>query len=395
MVRKRGEVIIKDRTPHKCGGCQQVWVSENALNAHTKECALYIEKAEAAIQAASAIPDVSYSLDMSNVPYRKRASGGRAGRFHTEDRIVPSTRALKTDIQYLQSQAAEAGIAEEDRVMPREGRMYVTPGMARFWLFFNKNNIEPAYDRIEEYAQEMLAGRWYDSRSPICFRDNGNLCQGQNRLLAHYYTGTGFEYLIATGVTEEEEAVMDIGRKRTVANFLSRGGKIDHHRYVSTVAGILWSHDAFPQPFNGVRTFRARPVATQSVIMPFVQDHPEIEDTVRTIYNDYRPAARLVNKGQTGIVLTSALWILMSRRWDRTAVEAFWQGVASGNMIAAGEPVYALREQLIRASANPQLVRTDSIETMARVIKAFNDHMSGKTRKLVVWREGEPFPSVN
>ena len=45
-------------------------------------------------------------------------------------------------------------------------------------------------------------------------------------MLMLHYTDKGLEFQIELDVTDEEEAAMDIGRKRTVANFLSRGKQI-------------------------------------------------------------------------------------------------------------------------------------------------------------------------
>ena len=385
MVRpERREAIRKDKTPYKCVGCQSTWVSQNALEKHLELapfCAeVYrrkLEEAEARAKAGSA--DI------------KRQSGSR--HIPHNDRITPMPKGLKSDMRRLID--TQDGIAPEDRVMPRQGRMYITPGIARFWLGFNGSNVEPSYERIETYSQEMEAGRWGDSRSPICFRENGDLCNGQHRLLMHHYTDTGFEYQVELDVTEEEEAAMDIGRKRNIANFLSRGGKIENHRQVAVTATILWAHDDFAMPFNGARTFRSRPMAVQGIILPFVQQHPEIAEAVHMVHNKYKPAARLL-KGEGA---AAALYVLMSRspyarsRGDNSKLTQFWSLLSSGQMLQEGSPIYALREQLINSTSNPKL-KLDVLEVMAKTIKAFNDFVMNRQRKTVVWRKDEDFPRV-
>jgi len=385
MVRpERREAIRKDKTPYKCVGCDSTWVSQNALQKHLElapACAeVYrrkLEEAEARVKTGGA--DV------------KRQSGSR--HIPANDRITPMPKGLKSDMRRLID--TQDGIAPEDRVMPRQGRMYVTPGIARFWLGFNGSNVEPSYERIETYSQEMEAGRWVDSRSPICFRENGDLCNGQHRLLMHHYTDTGFEYQVELDVTEEEEAAMDIGRKRNIANFLSRGGKIENHRQVAVAATILWGHDDFAIPFNGARTFRSRPMAVQGVILPFVQQHPEIAEAVYMVHNKHKPAARLL-KGEGA---AAALYVLMSRskyiraRGDNSKLIQFWSLLSSGQMLQEGSPIYALREQLINATSNPKL-KLDVLEVMAKTIKAFNDFVMNRQRKTVVWRKDEDFPRV-
>lgn len=385
MVRQeRREEIRKDKTPYKCVACGTVWVSQIALDTHmasSLECAAtYLEKEERAQQPQSA-------------SYRPKVRPANPRIPTLKNRITPQAKELK--IELARMIAAQDGIASEDRVMPRQGRMFVTPGMARYWLAFNGNNVEPSYERVEEYAQEMASGRWYDSRNPICFRDNGDLCSGQHRLLGHHYTDTGFEYQIELGVTEEEEAVIDIGRKRTIANFLSRGGNIDNHRSVANAATILWAHDEFAVPFNGVRTFRSRPTTVQGVILPFVRKHPEIEEAVRIVHGQYKAATRLL-KGEGP---AAALYVLMERspshlaRGNNIKLTEFWSLLASGQMLQVGNPIYALREQLINGVSNPKF-KLDTVEVMAKAIKAFNDFIANRKRKTVMWRKDEDFPRV-
>ena len=382
MVRQeRREATSRGRTPYKCAACKTVWVTQDALDNHlelVQQCAeVYqrkLEEAEARMKTGDA--DV-------------RRMGGRPA-VTGSDRISPQPKGLKAEMARLID--TQDGIASEDRVMPRQGRMYVTPGIARFWLGFNGSNVEPSYERIETYCQDMEAGRWVDSRTPICFRENGDLCNGQHRLLMHHYTDTGYEYQIELNVTEEEEASMDIGRKRTIANFLSRGGQIENHRNVASAATTLWAHDQFAIPFNGVRTFRARPQTSQTVIVKFVSEHPEIEAAVRTVRNKYRPAARLLK----GDAAAGVLYILMSRSnmpGIERKIQDFWTLLSSGQMMKEGSPVYALREQLINAASNPKL-KLDTIEVMAKTIKAFNDFVTNRNRKNVMWRKDEDFPRV-
>ena len=382
MVRQeRREATSRGRTPYKCAACKTVWVTQDALNNHlelVQQCAeVYqrkLEEAEARMKTGGA--------DVRRIGGRPAVTGS--------DRISPQPKVLKTEMARLID--TQDGIASEDRVMPRQGRMYVTPGIARFWLGFNGSNVEPSYERIETYCQDMEAGRWVDSRTPICFRENGDLCNGQHRLLMHHYTDTGYEYQIELNVTEEEEASMDIGRKRTIANFLSRGGQIENHRNVASAATTLWAHDHFAIPFNGTRTFRARPQTSQTVIVKFVSEHPEIEAAVRTVRNKYRPASRLLK----GDAAAGVLYILMSRSnvpGIERKIQDFWTLLSSGQMMKEGSPVYALREQLINAASNPKL-KLDTIEVMAKTIKAFNDFVTNRNRKNVMWRKDEDFPRV-
>ena len=362
-----------------------VWVSQAALDRHLElapACkSVYLQKQREAEMRIKTGPQ-----DMRRQHGRTTSGYSKTG----EARITPQPKGLRAEMTRLID--AQSGIAPEDRVMPRQGRMYVTPGIARFWLGFNGSNVEPSYERIEAYCQEMEAGRWVDSRAPICFMANGDLCNGQHRLLMLHYTDKGFEFQIELDVTDEEEAAMDIGRKRTVANFLSRGKQIENHRSVATAAATLWAHDQFAVPFNGIRLYRSRPQASQSVIISYVKKHAEIEEAVRTVRNKYRNATRLLK----GDATAGAIYVLLQRSRRpgiERRIDEFWTLLSTGEMLQEGNPIYALREQLINTASNTKL-RVDTIEIMAKTIKAYNDFVAGRKRKSARWGKDEDFPRV-
>ena len=139
MVRQeRREAVRRDRTPYKCIACETIWVSQDALDKHLElvpQCAeVYRRKLAEAEERA---------LIASNADI-KRMGGHPA---IANERITPRPKGLKAEMVRLID--TQDGIAPEDRVMPRQGRMYVTPGIARFWLGFNGSNVEPSYERIE------------------------------------------------------------------------------------------------------------------------------------------------------------------------------------------------------------------------------------------------------
>lgn len=65
------------------------------------------------------------------------------------------------------------------------GAVTVTPRMAEEWLKRNVANIRnPKEPSIGEYAEAMRKGQWDFNAAPICFNTEGNLIDGQNRLMA-------------------------------------------------------------------------------------------------------------------------------------------------------------------------------------------------------------------
>jgi hypothetical protein len=60
----------------------------------------------------------------------------------------------------------------------------ITPAMAREWLEKNiENNRGVGAQVVDAYARDMLAGKWYIPGDPIRFDEDGNLIDGQHRLV--------------------------------------------------------------------------------------------------------------------------------------------------------------------------------------------------------------------
>lgn len=91
----------------------------------------------------------------------------------------------------------------------------ITPEMAREFLTNNPNR-EPSRIKIEQYKRDMLANEWSMSDSCICFGVNGELYNGQNRMMALEESGTQQEFVCMFGLTKEDQSKMDCGRSRNL-----------------------------------------------------------------------------------------------------------------------------------------------------------------------------------
>ncbi len=80
-------------------------------------------------------------------------------------------------------------------------KVFVTPAMAQQWL--NEKNIHnrPIYERtVEAYALDMKRGLWAFNHQGICFDEEGNLLDGQQRLSAIVLSGETVPLLVVRGI---------------------------------------------------------------------------------------------------------------------------------------------------------------------------------------------------
>ena len=81
----------------------------------------------------------------------------------------------------------------------------VTPTLAAAWLALNNNNRRAADRVVARYRADMLEGRWEFAGDPIRFDAQGNLIDGQHRLLAlaGCPEGTQFKFLVVRNLPVE------------------------------------------------------------------------------------------------------------------------------------------------------------------------------------------------
>lgn len=100
----------------------------------------------------------------------------------------------------------------------------ITPEMALKYLDKNKRNRSASSLSVNQYAKDMLAGKWEPTHQGIAFYDSGLLADGQHRLLAIVRAGIPVSMLVTRGIAENCAMVIDQGCKRTLADAIKIGG---------------------------------------------------------------------------------------------------------------------------------------------------------------------------
>lgn len=95
----------------------------------------------------------------------------------------------------------------------------MTPDMARDILKNNTNNRNVKRDRVYLYASEMEKGRWQLNGESIVIDENGNLKDGQHRLMAVVKSQCTVPMVLVTGV-DADCSIYDRGSSRSVRDIM-------------------------------------------------------------------------------------------------------------------------------------------------------------------------------
>ena len=118
-------------------------------------------------------------------------------------------------------------------------RTLITPDMAKKILEKNTINRYPVNANISFLVQEILSDRFLYNGESIIISENGNLMDGQHRLMAVVKANKSIEANLVEGILETTMNTIDTGAARTAGHVFSMQGVPNANSMAAMVKGIL------------------------------------------------------------------------------------------------------------------------------------------------------------
>lgn len=99
----------------------------------------------------------------------------------------------------------------------------ITPEMATQYLSFNTKNRSIRRQEVEAYARAIKSGAFVTTHQGIAFDDEGNLIDGQHRLMAIVSAGAPVQMMVTRGVPSNAMQIIDRGSSRTMRDVIALG----------------------------------------------------------------------------------------------------------------------------------------------------------------------------
>lgn len=252
----------------------------------------------------------------------------------------------------------------------------ITPADAERMLQLNKGNRPVNTSHVAVLAREMKLGRWKVNGDTICM--NGTrLIDGQHRLMAVVESGCTIQTLLVEGVDSDVFNTKDVGRRRSAGDTLAVLGEVETRKLASALIVV----DRY---MTGRMMQRVR--YTNTEVVDLLAKYPGVRESI----GKTRETKRLVPNS----VLTACHYLFAQR--DADAASQFVVDLIGGHNLTEGDPVYVLRERLMKnALAKAKL---QSCYIMALIVKAWNHRRDDNTIRYLRFRqEGdnrETFPVV-
>ena len=232
----------------------------------------------------------------------------------------------------------------------------ITPSKAKKMLEMNTCNRTVRESRVREYANEMTAGRWRLTGQGIVIFEDGRVADGQHRLLAVIESGVTIQIPVARGAKEEAMSAIDIGAKRTVADYMHlHHGTTNANMACSSVTAIYQ-----------IAHINGGSLPIQSGLMAIGLEH--YEDQIQKMYS---LARKFQHSRQAWVV--GALSFAAKHCPN---IEMFADSLATGENLKKGDPAHTLRNWMISNTSN-KLVKRRKTEAQQIVLNACLAYVNG------------------
>lgn len=257
----------------------------------------------------------------------------------------------------------------------------ISPSVAKEMLKTNINNRPPIKSSINHYSRQMSGGKWRMTGEAIKFDEDGNLIDGQCRLMACIQSGCSFTTTVARGLSPEVFNVMDQGSIRTPAHAFGRDGK---KRYAMLAAAVrlVWI-------LEGKKKVRFSGRLTIDESYEILAARPNLEK-----------CCELVTEWYTGSIpmppsIAAGFMSACSNAKTTISMESleFWKQVITGNELTKGSPAQRLRLTLLNSRLKGEHLHRDTVNALC--IKAYNAYISGdEMGRLSYSPKSEKFPEL-
>lgn len=259
----------------------------------------------------------------------------------------------------------------------------ITPEVAQRMLETNIGNRDPKRTPL---FKAIKNGEWLLNGASIVFDENGNLIDGQNRLMACVVANESIDTIVVRGIERAAQITMDSGVKRLLSDYLKLDGYKDY-RYVGSIGSALLRADtiglsaAFRTSNGNDYTIKAQ--------RDFI--HLNYETRIKPII---RRCVNVSNAyGGTNTATLGALFDIF-RRSEDDYMEFVDQLL---NRKAACTSVRLLQNRL-KANADSKQGKLPQAVIAAYIVKAWNAYMRGDDIKQLKYAQGgahpESFPEI-
>lgn len=224
-------------------------------------------------------------------------------------------------------------------------------------------NVRKAH--VNDLIGRQLRGEWLTNGDTLRFDSDGNLRDGQHRLMMVTNTGIPITVVVVRGIDPDAFHTMDTGRSRSLADVFTIQGRT---RPSDLGGAVEWVWRYLSNRMSGSK-------GSHEQMCDCLEEHPEIQQTVtfcsHLAWNKSGPSYRPILRA-THYLFT---------RSDKDKANIFTERLVTGYHIeGSDDPIGRLRNQLL-TYAKPRQSPPNGVQIFGICVLAWNAFMNGKAAK--------------
>lgn len=252
-------------------------------------------------------------------------------------------------------------------------KVLVSPYLAKQLLQKNNSNRRVSKETVNLYANDMLEKRWKENTAEfIKISEDGEILDGQHRLLAIVESGCSIYFEIAYNVSKSVFDVLDTGKIRSSADIFSIE-KIENYTIISaTVKSYLALSRNHRADLNSSSKSHK---LTNTIILEEYKRRPEFWQQVASFsHKCYKNFAQ--------ILPASFIGTLYSYFYDISPEDSrnFINQLCSGESIS-NSSISVLRQSLLKDKVSQRKMLPQ--DKLAIIVKTWNAFRKGKTYRIL------------
>lgn len=235
----------------------------------------------------------------------------------------------------------------------------INADIARNLLKNNKSNRNVRPGVVKKYARDMMRGDWHSTHQGIAIYDDGQVADGQHRLLAIIESDAEIDMLVTFGIPREASLGIDQHAIRAAHDCIKIASGCNLSKSAVGVIRCLMVELQESQQYS------VRPSATE--LYDYYVNHEKIIEYGSSFCDK---KIRGITAAPVGACISAAMF----QRENITKLERFCVVLAHGEINGAFEnAAIRLREYLLfnKTAWHGGAARADSIKRTQRAIKAF------------------------
>jgi hypothetical protein len=241
--------------------------------------------------------------------------------------------------------------------------------------------------RVEKFAHAMISGQWQLTHQAIGIDKDGIMIDGQHRMAAVIRSNTTQEFLIAYEAEPSTFDVIDTGQARTASDILSIAGYANVNQ-IAAAARILLSYDLVKGTKGNIASTGRQ--FTNADILKFVEG-PRGDILVHAV-NEATNISSQVGRFGARSWLAAGVVLLMESGVHRDIAKEFLIKMRTGEMLAAGSPILAMRRWIMSDGGWVSNTAADRQTVGLSVfIKTLNAWLAKDRRNLAMFKPGVEF----